>query len=56
MYERVHGWSQAAEEEMEVWRGFVRRVGELGLEEAIDKPLLVDVSPPCPHRFNSRSS
>lgn len=43
-WERDGGWSDAAVAEMEVWRSFVRRVEDLGLDTAIDRPLMVDVS------------
>ena len=39
-----HEWSEAAEQELQRWRAFVRKVDELGLEGEIDAPLLVDVS------------
>lgn len=39
-----HKWNETAEQELQRWRAFVRKVDELGLEGEIDAPLLVDVS------------
>ena len=39
-----HEWSEAAEQELQRWKAFARKVDELGLEGEIDAPLLVDVS------------
>lgn len=37
-------WSVNAEAEWKKWEAFVDKIGDLGLDEAIDRPLLLDVS------------